>query len=51
MDPTCDITRGNTINISSNKQQVLFLMDKDWAQINAAQQTWPTTKIQDGSIT
>ena len=21
-------------------------MDKDWAQINATQQTWPTTKVQ-----
>src|SRR5207237_2673811 len=23
-----------------------FLTDKDWPQINAAKQTWPTTKIQ-----
>jgi len=35
-----------TLYLNSLQSPEFFMTDKDWAQINTARQTWPTTKIQ-----
>ena len=36
----------STLYANGLQSPEFFLTDKDWAQINTAQQTWSTTKIQ-----